>query len=389
MASESAFNQIRNIDRRRGAPLGAVFMIGLTLAIFWWFFQGGSFKLYASVFFGLYYLTGQIWVSVLLIGILQNIFFLPLHFIWLKMSTSMKSLEDEIDAIKAPDEQYIVFQQKVRKGDFAASFYIFSFIVNAIAFFSAGRIFLINFYTQKLNPDLLYSWVPYPVYPLQGEWFKFPFFKVTETTAVSWNYIFIFWLSVTVFLAVLRLVWRFFKIFLSTNPTVLRFRIGYNRILLAVGGVGLTILVLSTIFLRNLPTQFTYMLLMVDLSRQNTTMNFITAVGTFLTTIMAGYKHNSIASANLAAGGVEKEVIDRIFREKMRQSVNNGLLLGTGAFFITNQIPSAFELSVATFELLYIISPYTFDRFLLQVASKTGSKDDKKEEKKPESISAQ
>jgi hypothetical protein len=48
----------------------------------------------------------------------------------------------------------------------------------------------------------------------------------------------------------------------------------------------------------------------------------------------------------------------------MRQSFKNALILGAGAFFITNQIPCAFELSVVTYEVIYLISPYTFDRFL-------------------------
>jgi hypothetical protein len=48
----------------------------------------------------------------------------------------------------------------------------------------------------------------------------------------------------------------------------------------------------------------------------------------------------------------------------MRISFKNALILGTGAFLITNQIPSAFELSVATFEIIYMIYPYTFGRFV-------------------------
>lgn len=57
----------------------------------------------------------------------------------------------------------------------------------------------------------------------------------------------------------------------------------------------------------------------------------------------------------------------------MRQSIKNAVILGLGAFFITNQIPCAFELSVATFEVLYIISPYTFDRFLIGAQPKPPS----------------
>jgi len=55
---------------------------------------------------------------------------------------------------------------------------------------------------------------------------------------MDWKYIIYFWLSVTIFLAVLRLVWRFLKIFFTKNQTILKYRIGYNRILITVGGVG-------------------------------------------------------------------------------------------------------------------------------------------------------
>lgn len=376
MSSDSALDQIRKIDTKRSAPFAAIFMIGLTLLIFYWFFRGGSFRLYASVFFGLYFVTRQIWVSVLLIGIIQNIAFLPLHFIWLKMSTSIKAFEDEVEAVKAPDEQYIVFQQKVKKGDFAASFYIFSFVLNAIAFFSAGRVFLIDFYTKNLDPSLLYSFIPYPTYPLQGTLFHFPFFRVTQTAAVDWKYIIYFWLGVTLFFAVVRLLWRFLKVFFAKNQTILKYRIGYNKILFGIGGVGLTLLIVSIIFLRNVPSNAVFIWLVADLTRQNSTMNLITAIGTFLTTVAAGFKNSKISAKNLESAGVSQDVIERITREKIRQSFKNAVLLGIGAYFITSQIPSAFELSVATFEVLYIISPYTFDRFLTQVANKSAPKTD-------------
>ena len=49
---------------------------------------------------------------------------------------------------------------------------------------------------------------------------------------------------------------------------------------------------------------------------------------------------------------------------KIPSDQKNAFILGAGAFFITNQIPSAFELSVATFEIIYMIYPYTFGRFV-------------------------
>lgn len=362
----STFSDVRKIDNSRvWLPLATSLLIIFLIVVFIWFFRGGSFRLYASVFFGLYYLTGQIWVSVLLIGIIQNIVFLPLRFIGMKLSTSMKAFEDQLDMVKNQDEQYILFQQKVKKGDFGITFYIFNFIINAIAFFSAGRIFLIDFYSQPLDKNLIYHFIPYPDYPLQGTYFNFPFFKINSTIAVDWRYIIYFWLGLSLFFAILQLLWRVLKIFLSKNQSLLRFRIGYNRILIAVGGVGLTLFVLSTLLLRNFPTSFSPWWLVADLTKQNSTMNLITAVGTFLTVVIAGIKSVQISSKNLLNAGVEQISVEKIAREKMRQSIGNGLILGIGAYTITSQIPSAFELSVAMFEVLYILSPLTFDRFLV------------------------
>jgi hypothetical protein len=98
--------------------------------------------------------------------------FLPLRFIGMALSDSFKDFEEKLDKTKE-SEQYLLFTEKVRKGDTAIVFYIFNFVVNAIAFFSAGRIFLIDFYTKKLNPNLIYKFIPYPEYPLQGTNFIF------------------------------------------------------------------------------------------------------------------------------------------------------------------------------------------------------------------------
>ena len=103
-------------------------------------------------------------------------------------------------------------------------------------------------------------------------------------------------------------------------------------------------------------------------------MNFITAMGTFLTTVHAGYTRHNIDKEIAKKRGVEEIKLDKVFKEKMRVSFRNALFLGAGAFLITNQIPCAFELSVATFELLYILSPYTFDKILIRAGANTGRK---------------
>ena len=176
--NNSGLRQVSQIDNsHRWLPFTTTLLFIGLLIITIWFLAGGSFRLYASAFFGFYYLTRHIWLSVILIGIGQNLIFLPLRFISLKLSTSLKDFEDELGKIKTEKEQYFLFNKKVKEGNIAVAFYIFNFILNAVAFFSAGRIFLIDFYSQRLDPHLLYSFIPYPKYPLLGTDFNFPFFN--------------------------------------------------------------------------------------------------------------------------------------------------------------------------------------------------------------------
>ena len=346
-------------------PLATTLLVVFLIWLGIWFFRGGSFRLYASAFFGLYYITGQVWVSVLLIGLGQNIAFLPLRFIGMRLSQSFSDFEEGIKK-SSNDDAYIVFSEKVKKGDWGIVFYIFSFVTNAVAFLSAGRIFLIDFYTQKLDPTLLYKWIPYPDYPLIGTDFNFPFFKITETISLNWKTIFLIWLGISLFFAAIKLIWKILKIFLSGNKKLLNARINYNKLMVQSGGFSGTLLVLSIILLRNFPIKFESWWLIADLTKQNTTMNMVTAVGTFLTTMHAGYTRHRIDAAIARKKMVDEKTINKVMLGKMKGSFRNALILGAGAFFVTNQIPCAFELSVATFEVLYILSPYTFDKILVR-----------------------
>jgi len=48
-----------------------------------------------------------------------------------------------------------------------------------------------------------------------------------------------------------------------------------------------------------------------------------------------------------------------------KDSLFTATLVGLGAFFITNQIPSAFELSIFTLEVISLLSPFTLDKAIL------------------------
>ena len=362
--TESNFSTIRKIDNsRQWLPFWTTLLLLFLIVLIVWFLKGGSFKLYASIFFSIYSVTNQVWISVILMGIIQNIIFLPLRIIGNSFDKSLKQFEDELEEIKKEENQSLVFNKKIKEGSLPVVFYIFNFFVNAIAFFSAGRIFLIDFYSDPLKLQklgYLYDFVPYPKYPLKGVNLHVPLLKITETMALDWNNIFMIIGFIVLFFVVIRLLWRILRIFLGHNKKVLFARIKYNRLLFTISGFGGVLIILMVLFLRHIPTAFQSFVFIANLSLQNTPMNFVTAVGTFIVTLHAGYKNNSEASKKAELANIPKEVVKKVFKDKMNKSFKNAIFLGLGAFFITNQIPSAFELSVTTFEVMYLIYPYTF-----------------------------
>jgi len=366
--NESSFSKIRKIDNsRQWLPLWTTLLLFFLIVLMVWFLKGGSFKLYASLFFSIYYVTNQIWISVIIIGILQNIIFLPLRIIGNSFHKPLKEFEDELEKINKEENQSLVFNKKIKEGSLPVVFYIFNFFVNAIAFFSAGRIFLIDFYSDPLKLQkmgLLYDFVPYPKYPLQGINLHVPLIKVTETMALDWSRIFMIIGFVVLFFIVLRLLWRILRIFLHSNKKVLFARIKYNHLLFTISGFGGVFLILAVLFLRHIPTVFESFVFIANLSHQNTPMNIVTAIGTFITTLHAGYKSNTEIADKARLSNIPDESIKKVFKEKMRQSFKNATILGIGAFLITNNIPSAFELSVTVFEVMYIIYPYTFGQII-------------------------
>lgn len=345
-------------------PMATIFLVVFMAVITIWFLKGGSFRLYASLFFGLYSIVGQVWIAVLLLGLTQTIVFMPLHLLSERFSNRIEDFEDELEKTKE-DQQYILFKEKVKKGDWSIIFYILNFVINAIAFLSAGRIFLIDFYNQKLNPHYLYHFIPYPNYPLKGTLFKLPMFKVTGTMAWEWKNIMLFWLSFIVVALVLRLLWRFVKPILSGNKKILSLRINRNKFLAWIGGGTGVLLVASTFILRHIPTGLAPLMLAADLTRQNTTMNTVTAIGTFIITFHFGYQHNKKERKEAELAKVPEEIIEKVSQQHLKNTLRNAVILALGAFFLTNQIPCAFELSVATFELLAMITPY-FEKSIIR-----------------------
>ena len=168
--NQTTINQVRKIDNsRHWLPFLTSILLVFLIFLFVWFFRGGSFRLYASLFFLIYSFTHQIWISVILMGILQNILFLPLRIIGSHFRKPLKEFEDKLEETDGAENQYFLkpssnqIATSLQEGSLPIVFYIFNFFVNAIAFFSAGRIFLVDFYNKPLDrAKFLYKWVPYP-----------------------------------------------------------------------------------------------------------------------------------------------------------------------------------------------------------------------------------
>ncbi|MFZ2152583.1 MAG: hypothetical protein WAV41_00800 [Microgenomates group bacterium] len=344
----------------RGTPVVTILAIAFLIFLSVWFVRGESFRLYASLFFGLYYLTKTSWLSIILVSIVQNIFFLPFRIISERFYVDLKDFEHELTKSKG-DEQSFVLKKQIRSGNLSVIFYIINFVLFFIAFISAGRVFFLEFYHTPIAQHWLYSWVPYPTYPLQGVIFNFPFFRATGTFALEWWTIAKIWLIPIGILALIRILWRLIKPFISGNQKLLETRIGINRFKLLTSGFMGTIFILSLYFFRHVPTGIQFYWLSADLSKQNTVFNIITAICTAFAAVYAGAQHNKETSIEARVRGIPEDIITRVNHAYLRQSVKNGILLGISALIVTRLMPCSHDLSVLAFEALYLMSPITFD----------------------------
>ncbi len=358
-------SEINKIENTRRMPKIALLVLTALLLIGYWFVRGGSFRLYASMFFGLYFITNTVWLSIILVSLIQNVAFLPLRIIGEKLLPNFKEFETELEQTKN-DDQSLLVTKKIREGDTSLLVYILNFVLVAIAFISAGRVFLLDFYYEKISTVYLYPFIPYPQYPLQGTIFHFPFLKITKTMALPWQTIIMIWVGLVVVLVLVRFAWRLVRWILNRNQQILRIRIAYNKVLMMGGGISLTLFIVSTLFLRNIPIGFQFMWLSADLTRQNTTFNVVTAVATFFATVYIGYSHNREGAKRALERGLGQEAVNNVLRASMKVTLRNALFLAIFAYWLTHHMPSSHDLSVLAFESIYILAPYTIDAFIMK-----------------------
>ncbi|MBT3249772.1 MAG: hypothetical protein HN846_01600 [Candidatus Pacebacteria bacterium] len=365
--------------------LVAVIVVFLVYA----FFKGWTFNFYANILFGFYALTKQIWVSVVLLGVTQTLLMVPFRAIRVMQSHNTQKFQDKIDELKLEDQQIARVKKNFRQGNMTFLFYVVDFMIQITLFISIGRLFLTDFYANKIDPSILLKFIPYPVYPLQGLWFKIPYPIVTRSKdfglwIVFWAWILILLSHVFIYLAK-RMKHRFMlntkktssaedsegeepeqKVVAETKPQ-LESQQKAKQTMGFLGSSTIILFVVAYIVVRNFPLAWEFRIFSGDVSIPNRTLNTVTAIATFIMVIWFGLQ-DILRQGKLAQEkGISEEVIEMTQAEMFKSNLFNATLIGLGAFFITNLIPSAFELSIFTFELIAISSPFTLDKFILKL----------------------
>ena len=158
---------------------------------------------------------------------------------------------------------------------------------------------------------------------------------------------------------------------LSILPTAASGRIKYNNLLIFVSSFTGTLFLISLFVFRHIPTAGEIVILSADLTKQNTGFNIITAICTFIATILSGFKDNDELVREARLNNIPEDIIKKVARQRLQKSAKNGLFLSLFTLWITRLMPCSHDLSVLSFELIYFISPFTFDRFIKKTTKPT------------------
>lgn len=342
--------------------LSTIFSVLVLILLLYFFLHGDVYRFYASFLFLFYSWTQKIWVSVVMLGVFQTLIMLPLRAINLTRSLHIKDFQEKIAKIKNESDQYFILKQNFKQGNRIALYYIVNFTIQLVSYFSIGRLFLIDFYTKALDPKLLFSFVEYPTYPIKDLFFKIPYISPVKTTDLGMEIVLLSWGLVFLIQVVFKLLKRSFAKKQAENSpqaTVTKKIINYSDSLSLFIYIGLYIL------LRNFPITWKPFIFSGDVSLPNRTLNTITALGTFITILwldVPKIRHK----VNLARSqGVDEKIVFMTLKDLVKETLFSATIVGLGAFYITNHIPCAFELSIFTLEIISWISPLTLDKLIL------------------------
>ena len=369
-------------------PVMSGLVVVVLISLVFAFFKGWTFNFYANILFGFYALTEQVWVSVVLLGVTQTILMVPFRTIRVMQSHNIRKFQEKVDGLGREEQQIAKVKKTFRQGNLTFLFYVVDFMIQLTLFMSIGRLFLTDFYANKIDPNILLKFIPYPAYPLQGLWFKIPYPIITRSKDFGWWIVFLVWILILlshVFIYIAKRMKRKFqvvaekktqeevkesdvgeKVKVQTNPQ-LESQQKTKQTLGFLGSSTVVLFIIAYFLVRKFPLAWEIRIFSGDVSAPNRTLNTVTAIATFILIVWFGLQ-DILRQGKLAQkNGITEDVIDATQNEMFKNNLFNGFLIGLGAFFITNLIPSAFELSIFTFELIAVSSPFTLDKFILKI----------------------
>ena len=361
---------IEEKKQSRGLPFSSIVAMVLLLVVFFWFLSGDMYNFYASAVFLFYSWTNMMWVSVIMLGVFQTILLIPFRVIRLLDFKNIRDFQTETIETGETEEQQNFLKQQFKQGSWAFTLYLLDFVVQLTTYMTIGRLFLTDFYTKRLNPQVLYSFVPYPDYPIQDRFFKIPYPGVTKVMDFGMESVIYVWAIILIAELAISLIHSIVRTAKSakTGDETKKPRSGgalSGKYLIVYG---LILYALSYLLLRNFPVSWKIRIFTGDVAKQNNTFNTVTAIATFLTLMWFGV--NDILKKGKIARemGIPQRTIDTTQTKLFSEKLTSASLIGAAAYFITNQIPCAFELSIFTLEVISLFSPFTLDRLILKGA---------------------
>lgn len=347
-------------------PVTTALTFTIIFGLLYLFFSKLSLKFYASILFFLYHHIQHMWLAVIGLGVVQTFIMLPLRIINLTLSANVKEFESEVEKVKENQKQAFIIKQTVAKGNPTLLWYIANFFIQTISYLSIGRMFLIDFYNTKLDPNLLFGFSHYPDYPIKDPIFKLPYPVVTRTVTNSWIWVFVAWAGILLYKLLHTKVIDYYRRLPQTQKISPdnAFTNSIKGFVKGSGGFLTLFFLIAYILIRHFPAAWDLRIFMGDVGVPNYTLNFITACGAFIIVLWLNLPKISKKTQIARQSGIPEDIVFKTSKQLFIDNLRSAFVLGLGAYYLTRLIPSAFELSIFTLEIISFLSPLTIDRLI-------------------------
>lgn len=307
------------------------------------------------------------WLAVIALGVFQTLLMIPFRIINLKLSANIEKFEEEVEKEKSETKQQFLLKEQVKKGDPNMLWYLVNFFTQTILYLSIGRLFLTDFYRKVLNPKLLYSFVPYPDYPIKDTFFKIPYLHATNSIDLGFGWVIVVWLIGLGLKIVKDKFIRFYrKQQLSGKAGEIKnpFMVSIKNFIKNISGYFTVFLVISWVLVRHFPTGWELRIFSGDVSIPNYTLNAITAIVATIMILWLNIPKISLKGQLALSANIPEKIVKKTQNEMFKETTRSAVVIGLGAYFITRFIPSAFELSIFTLEVISFLAPFTIDKLI-------------------------